>query len=240
MKDYENITIPANDYVIAGDWYRGANENSAILLMHGYPSVKAHQIELATIIGKSTGLGILTFDYSGLGESLVKTEQTTASQHLNDAIACYDWLVNSGFKNIVCIGTSYGGYLAAHLWQLRTVNHLVLRAPAINPEEYFNYPRTKYNREEQMSLRNDTVALSNHPLIIQCNKYTGKSLVVVHGKDEAIPITTTDAYIKALRADVYVQKEFYHALSNPDNPKDKFDEYYNSITSWLKQVDVNI
>jgi dienelactone hydrolase len=235
MKDYQHIALPVNDYVIAGDWYNGVNKHSAILLMHGYPSVKANQVQLAAKFVKSTGLGVLTFDYSGLGESPYNIEQTTASQHLNDAIACYDWLINKGFKNIICIGMSYGGYLAAHLWQYRPINHLILRAPAINPEAYFNYPRSKYNRNQQMILRNNPAALAKHPLIIQCSKYTGKSLVMVHGKDEAIPKPTTNAYIKALKSDYYIQEGLYHTLDNPNNSKKDIPEYIKAITGWINK-----
>ena len=85
---------------------------------------------------------------------------------------------------------------------------------------------------KRLKFLSDEEALSSHPLLVRAAKFKGKTLVMVHEHDEVVPKQTTDAYIKAFDAEVYVAKGFPHGLSAVSD--DKLAVYHQKISDWLK------
>lgn len=238
MDKKKTIKIPCTGYSVVADWYKGKNKNEILLVLIGYSSNRKKQYDLVSNIVNGTGMNALVFDYSGHGDSPFELDETRPAQHFLEVIYVFDWL-KSKYPNtkINILGSSYGGYLATQLTKYRKFNKLVLRVPAIySPNAFYNLQKEVHSDWNKKIFRRNKKLLASHPLLIRASKFKGKTLVVVHGKDEQIPKETTDAYIKAFNADVYLAESFTHSMGHIDNSRDKFGEYQNKIVSWLRKT----
>ena len=179
-------------------------------------------------------MSVLVFDYSGQGDSPFKLEDTRAAQNFLEVVIVFDWLKQKYPKaHINIVGSSYGGYLATQLTKYRVFDKLILRAPGIyRPTDFYTLDKDIDRGATMNAFRSDEEALSSHPLLVRAAKFKGKTLVMVHEHDEVVPKQTTDAYIKAFDAEVYVAKGFPHGLSAVSD--DKLAVYHQKISDWLK------
>lgn len=181
-------------------------------------------------------MSALVFEYSGHGESPMDVMQTRPAQHFLEVICVFDWLKQQHPNTrITVMGTSYGGYMATVLMAYRTFDRLILRIPAIyRPIDFYSL-NGEVNSDEAWdataNYRSDKAAIADHPFLKNVSKFLGPRLVVVHEKDEQVPVETTDAFIEALHAGVYLAKDFVH--STGAMPPDKIVQYQNAICDWL-------
>ncbi len=242
MQKIEQVTIPALGYELAADWYEGATDRVLFCLV-GYTSNKKNHRDIVSAIVEATGCSALVLDYTGHGESPFDLNDISPAQNFIDVITAFDWLMqNYPNKKVDVMGTSYGGFLATQLTKYRTFQNLVLRVPAIyRPEAFYTKwgqrlkDEAEYIRQER-TFREDAEALAKHPLLVRARqRFTGKTLVVVHELDELVPVPTTDAYIKAFQADTYLAKNFYHGY-RIEAPKADRAAYQQFISDWLQKA----
>ena len=69
---------------------------------------------------------VLVIDYRNYGKSS-KTLSEAGLYH--DALFCYDWLKDQGYKNIISYGRSLGSAMASYVASKRQVTHLILETP---------------------------------------------------------------------------------------------------------------
>jgi len=191
-------------------------------------------------IVQKTGYNALHLDYSGHGNDTYNWEEISAAQQFIEVINAFDWITDKTKEaKIVVFGTSFGGYLATQLTKYRRFDKLVLAAPAIYPADSFYEAAADTHNGGDGSvtkLRNDSDALISHPLIKRAaSRFDNPVLVVVHENDEAIPATTTDAYIKAFGADKAIMHGLPHSTEEPDIENEVLDEYQSIIAEWLKK-----
>lgn len=83
----------------------------------------------------SEGIGLITFDWPGHGESEVGGEELTVANCLDDLDTVYRYVKENypAVRDIVAFATSFGGYLALlyHHEHPGAFRHVILRAPAI-------------------------------------------------------------------------------------------------------------
>jgi len=225
-------------YSVKADWYETTNTDEIILSLIGWTSNRKKYNDILSAICAKTGKSALVFDYSGHGDSSFDVATTRPAQHFLEVICVFDW-IKEKYPNakITVMGTSYGGFLAVQLTKYRIFENLILRIPAIyQPSDFYSLNGT-INSDEgwaaKDAFRRDVEALSKHPLLGRASSFKGKTLVVVHENDEQIPTETTDAYINAFSADVYVAKGFPHSSYN--QPKEKMAEYQSAISEWLNK-----
>jgi esterase/lipase len=230
----EIINIECIGYSVVADWYEGKSTDNIILILIGYTSNRKRYRNRIPDIVDETGMSALVFDYSGHGDSPFDIETTRPAQNFLEVIHVFDWLKEKyPDSEINVIGSSFGGYLSVQLTEYRVFNKLILRAPAIyQPSDFY----AKYGDVDRERLRNDyrknAAALAEHPLLRRTSGFMGKTLVIVHEKDDQVPAQTTDAYIKAFKADVYIANNFPHSLNNV--PENQQVEYHKKISNWLK------
>ena len=112
---FEDVRITTGDHVDLHGWYVPAATGApAVLFCHGNAGNISHRLDWLEIL-RGMGFAVLLFDYRGFGQSSgVPTEQGTYL----DAQTAWDYLTNTkGFapRNIVIVGESLGGPIAAHL-----------------------------------------------------------------------------------------------------------------------------
>lgn len=227
------LQIQCAGYSVEADWYQGKNEDEILLSLIGWTSNRRKYKDILSAIVANTGMSALVFNYSGHGDSPFEVMETKPAQHFLEVICVFDWL-KAHYPNakIAVMGTSYGGYMAAQLTKYRSLDKLVLRAPAIyKPSDFYSLNKNIDRTWTDTVFRKDKEALKNHPLLARASGFAGKTLVVVHEKDIPVPKETTDAYIKAFNADVRVAKDFPHYIG--EMPRDEIVKYQNAIIDWL-------
>ncbi len=233
------IQIQCANYSIAADWYEGSKANTILVVLPGYSSSKARQAVHAEAMVAATGTCALVVDFSGHGNSPFDLEKTRPAQHLLELIYVFDWLKDQYPDAVISVsGSSYGGFLAAHLTKYREFANLILRAPAMyKPESFYDLWSVRiYNEDEYATAlrkyREDTVALARHPLL-ENTTFTGTSLVVVHENDEIVPRQTTSAYIHTFGSDTILAKGFTHTIDANNLSEDQLQQYQADIAKWL-------
>lgn len=234
----KSLDIACTGYSVKANWYELENTDEIILSLIGWTSSMSKYSDILSAICTQTNKSALVFDYSGHGDSPFDVDMTRPAQHFLEVICVFDWLKEK-FPNakITVMGTSYGGFLAAQLTKYRGFDSLILRVPAMyRPSDFYTLNaliHTEDGRAATDALRRDSDALSKHPLLAQSSEFKGKKLVVVHENDEQVPKETTEAYIHAFNADVYVAKGYSHSLFN-QTTESKIG-YQSTISDWLNK-----
>lgn len=236
------IKIPCSGYEISTEWYEGRDTSKILIVLHGWSSSKARQKVHAEAMVAATGMSAIAVDLSGHGESPFELRDTRPAQHLLELVYVYDWLKQEYPEVEISVsGTSYGGFLAAHLRQYRKINNLILRAPAIYPpEKFYELWAVRLDNpddfDKAVAYRRDKEALRHHPLLENVQNFTGKTLVVVHEKDTVVPEETTNAYITAFQADSIIAKGIEHAINPENTPPEALRLYQEEIAAWLNKT----
>ena len=232
----KTFKIECAGYSVDADWYEGKHTNEILLSLIGWTSNRKKYRDIVSAIVQNTGISALVFEYSGHGDSKVDVGKTRPAQHFLEVIYVFDWIkVHYPNAKISVMGASYGGFMAVQLTKYRVFDKLVLRAPAIYKPSDFYTLNSVINSDEgwasKDAFRRDVEALAKHPLLARASDFKGKTLVVVHENDELVPKETTDAYIKAFNADVFIAKEAPHSIG--ELPIEQITAYQYAISDWL-------
>ncbi|HXS33018.1 MAG TPA: alpha/beta fold hydrolase [Solirubrobacterales bacterium] len=167
---------------------------AGILFIHGLGSDQRGYHRRAEAAAERLGATCLTFDLSGHGGSGEPGEQFSPRDHLDDAVAAFDTLLDSGEVEAERVGVcaaSYGAYIAALLISIRTVKSLLLRAPALYPDRCLD--RKDGARQSSLEAASDSAALRG------VADYDGPIMVVESERDEIIPRSIVEAYLEVCR-----------------------------------------
>lgn len=221
-------------YAVKADIYEGSTDGAILLSLIGRTSKRTKQryYDFLPRLSKELGITTVIFDYTGHGDSPFEIENLSPAQHFLEVVTVFDWIKEKyPNRKVLVIGSSYGGFLATQLTKYRKFDGLVLRAPAIYRPSDFYTPKKNEDREATQLFRCDADALAEHPLLARASSFEGKTLLVVHEKDELIPKETTDAYANALDSEVILVKGVTHSLDNVT--EQQVDEYNQKIIDWL-------
>ncbi|WEL19717.1 alpha/beta hydrolase [Candidatus Nanohalococcus occultus] len=111
---------------LAGDYWK-AKSRKGIVMAHGFSQDRKYRGRFETLAEKfnEAGFNVLTFDFSGCGES--ERTAITAEKQVQDLEAAIEYMKSRGAENIGLFGHSLGGYIA--LRNHNEVDALVLTAP---------------------------------------------------------------------------------------------------------------
>lgn len=232
----KTLDINCLGYAVKADLYEGDEKGPVVISLIGRTSrrKKQHYIDFSERMAIEQGATSLVFDYSGHGDSPFSIEDISPAQHFIEVVNAFDWLKQQyPDKEMIVIGSSYGGFLATQLTKYRQFSKLILRAPAIYLPSNFYTKQKDEDRDATIALRRDAEKLATHPLLARASEFGGNALLVVHEDDERIPAETTDAYAKAFKADVIVEHGFTHSLDDatPEQVTAYFEDIYGWITS---------
>lgn len=230
------FNIECTGYSVTADWYETENTDEIILSLIGWSANRKNYNDILSAMCEKTGKSALVFDYSGHGDSQFDVNLTRPAQHFLEVICVFDWIKEKyPHAKVTVMGTSYGGYLAVQLTKYRAFENLILRVPAIyQPSEFYTLNgviNSEAGWAAKDAYRRNVEALKKHPLLARAASFAGKTLVVVHENDEQVPKETTDAYVSAFNADVYIAKDTPHSLF--DQPREKIVEYQTILSDWL-------
>ncbi|MGF6468830.1 pimeloyl-ACP methyl ester carboxylesterase [Paraburkholderia youngii] len=120
-----------------------------VLFVHGSGGSQEQYLERAR---QAVALGCMcvTFDLTGHGRTQDEQQNVTWETNLQDLLAAYDALVahpSIDRDAVAVLGSSYGGYLATILTELRSVPWLGLRVPALYLDDGWNTPKRALHAE---------------------------------------------------------------------------------------------
>lgn len=164
---------------------------AGILFIHGLGSDQRGYQRRAEAASDGLGATCLTFDLSGHGSSGKPDQEFSPRDHLDDALAAFDILVDSDEVDAGRVGVcaaSYGAYIAALLISSRPVDSLLLRAPALYSDRCLD--RKDGAGKSSLETPGDSAALRG------IAAYRGPIMVVESERDEIIPRAIVEAYLE--------------------------------------------
>ncbi|WP_436534924.1 alpha/beta hydrolase family protein [Actinoplanes sp. HUAS TT8] len=158
----------------------GATARPGLLFLHGFFSDRSGYRERAEAVVEQLGAVCLTFDLSAHGESPGELTDLTPRDHLDEVVAAYDLLAAHPAVDpdrIGVCGASFGGFLGASLTGRRAVRKLLLRAPALYPDDALD---RRYGGPRPIEA---VECLATRAL----RDFKGDALIVESGAEETIP-----------------------------------------------------
>lgn len=211
---------------------KGNGPFPGVVFYHGRGSSRKRYLEISKRFA-DRGFVALAFDFRGCGESDGNFPNQTQRMGIDDARAGLNFLLNQNVdKNRIGImGTSYGGFVAAILMsEFDYIKSLVLRAPAIFPEEIMDINvddlriYSYIERDKWLS----SIAYDG------ISNFKGNLLVIQEEKDEVVKSWIVQNYydraINAVNKQLFVQKNAKHSLL--DDPK-LLEQFYKLTFDWF-------
>ncbi len=175
----EIINIGDNHLAVLVDRPSDPDKGYTLSLHGGGLSVKESDGYLRDCFTEQ-GFGMVSFDFSGWGESSGERGECSLASRLQDAL---DVITHYALKVDFVVGTSMGGYLALKLLEKIDVPNLILFCPAAYATSAWNLPFgggfTEDIRRPDSFLESDAEAI--------CRAYRGNVLYLIGDRDEVIP-----------------------------------------------------
>lgn len=195
----------------------------AVLWLQGWTSTIKRNQPILERLSTETNLTFAILDYAGQGLSHLDLDTVSKNHQFSEVIDLYDKLLGLGYKRIVVVGGSFGGYLACLLTRERPVIGLILRAPAVYPDKEFPLPYKDtigyedeglYEKFKHIIQTNDTfISLE----ALRC--YTGRTVVLLCEKDSIVPEDVVMRYVHAAAScELVIAKGMDHSPNFMPNP----------------------
>ena len=235
----EQLEIPVDKDGIAATLLAPATAVPGVLFVHGWGGSQQQDLTRAR---EAAGLGCLclTFDLRGHARYEQRSETVTREDNLRDLLAAYDFfsaLRGVDSSAIAVVGSSYGGYLAALLTELRPLRWLALRAPAIYKDEHWELPKRQLNADPDLAgYRRREIKPEDNRALRACAAFRGDVLIVESEHDDIVPHPVIANYLAAFsRAHSHTSRVIKggdHALSGDECQR----AYTTVLMNWLTEM----
>lgn len=227
--------LVGNESIIGTSFRPKKSNGNGVLFFHGWGSSRNGYVDRAKALA-NLGYDCLIIDFRGFGESEGILAELSNSDHLDDAIAAYDFLKdNTKSSKISACGASYGGYLCAMLSGKRELFSIVMRVPGIYQDKIFqkkNYTQEKQLLDEICKFKKDKDFI-NSEAIKNIQSFEGYILIVGSTNDVKIPNRVVEAYYdsatNAAKRQLIWMDGAGHSLANSEYQK----QYINILVDWF-------
>lgn len=159
----------------------GLDPKPNFVFLHGAGIGRKERIESIADGLIAADISILSFDFSGHGESSGTLSSSSLKKRLEEAKAVVSKYAN--LDNLTVAGASMGAYIAIKLLVYFKISNLILFYPAIYTKEVFDIQFNSYFSE---SIRKPE-SWRNSDAYSLLNNFTGNLLIVIGQKDDIIP-----------------------------------------------------
>ncbi len=219
---------------LVGDFYPASSEE-AIIMCHGFTGDRHEwgRFDKLAEAFNETGFNVLTFDFSGSGES--DDDSISVEKEVDDLKSAINFMRKKGFFKIGLFGLSMGGLICLN--NTENVSAIVLAAPVSNKEENYEEGRLipkgfvklengnflfKYKKDTDVFRRKVVV---DKKIIEERENINQEELLrnvkcpvlIVHGtEDESVPLQDSENAIRYLNEDsrLYIIKSADHGFND--------------------------
>lgn len=234
----ETVMIPVEGQEIAGTYLEPSNKVPGVLFVHGWGG--SQDFDLRRALGLA-GLGCvcLTFDLRGHAATLEQQRKVSREDNLRDVIAAYDQLTSHpaiDTSAIAVVGSSYGGYLAAILTSVRSVQWLALHVPALYQDDQWTLPKRQLNRASLTEYRLTKVGPSENRALAACRQFRGDVLIVEAEHDDFVPHSTIMNYRDAFRQAHSLTHRMLEGADHGLTRRDAQRSYTAILLNWATEM----
>ncbi|HEX5606599.1 MAG TPA: YqiA/YcfP family alpha/beta fold hydrolase, partial [Candidatus Binatia bacterium] len=135
------------------------------------------------------------------------------------------------------IGSSYGGYLAAILTNMRPIRWLALRAPALYEDQGWEAPKVELNEKMDLTAyRRRLVSPDENRALGACSAFRGDVLIVESENDQVIPHTVIANYVAACTQARSVTSRVITGAQHGLSEQQWQGAYASILTKWLAEM----
>jgi hypothetical protein len=218
----------------------GSSDEWCVLWLQGWTSSMDSHVDGTRRMSNDSGMPFATLDYAGHGLHKLPLEQSTRAQQLSEVIGVYDELKKLGYSKIIVIGGSFGGYMAALLAGKRPVHTVMLRVPAMYPDNEFSMlhkETVEYTDLTRHRINRGLKTYVNNIAVDAIKNYDGFVYILEHELDSVIPQQIPLAYFNAARHGNYqIIPKADHSPRDMPNSKQYYDYIELVVLSILKEI----
>jgi pimeloyl-ACP methyl ester carboxylesterase len=233
------LEIAVGDQHICGTLVTPGALTPGVLFVHGWGGSQQQYVARAREVA-ALGCICLTFDLRGHARTQEHFKTVTREDNLNDLVAAYDVLVRQrgvDASAIAVVGSSYGGYLAAILTELRPVRWLVLRAPALYKDSEWTLPKDRLRAAQQLeAYRRVPVRTDDSRALRACDDYRGHALIVESERDSIIPAQVVANYRQALANAASLTYRLLEGADHALGSEASQQAYTTVLVRWLSEM----
>lgn len=209
-----------------------------VLWLQGWTSTIEGHLEGIERMAKISGVTFAMMDYAGHGSHPVVLGVSTKQMQHIEVLTAYDELTKLGYSQIIVIGGSFGGYMAALLAGKRRPAAVILRAPAAYPNDEFALP---YSQTVESSQRYGSIIRpgqeAESTAFEAVASYNGPVYVAEHELDEVVPRIIPQLYFAKARHGNYLRvPNTAHSPKTMTSPKKHFRYIEHMLVSIIKLV----
>ncbi len=161
-------------------------------------------------------------------------DSATRGENLAQALVDYDALfAGKNNASIALLGFSYGGYMAALSLIDRPVDLLVLRSPALYPNDNWEVPKAELDKRKLASYRSDVHTPGENLALDGCFGFKGDVLLIDSEHDRIIPHEVIESYERALVNAASLTRYTIRGADHPLTDTRWRDEYHRVAVDWL-------
>lgn len=214
-----------------------ATKDYCVLWLQGFTSTIEGHTEGVTRMAEQTGVPFAMLNYAGHGNHPTKLADATRVQQHREVVGVYDELIKLGYKKILCVGGSFGAYMAALLAAKRPLDLLVLRVPAIYDDAEFELPykqtRSAMTNERKDVWRESITPDTPNDALYAVRNYTGDTFVIEHERDTVINPAIPKAYFAVAQHPNYIViRGCDHSPKLMPDP----ETYFRIIEHWVVAI----
>lgn len=231
----KKLIFTSDKHSLVGNLFHDTNNQTGLLFLHGGgKATKERYTDLQEYLLQSN-YSSFAIDFHGVGESEGTFENSTLEQRLRDGQEAYQEF-RKYVPNIIIVGCSMGGHIAARLTELIDASGLILLYAAA------------YGKEAEDKLLNQTFtdvlrkenSWQDSPALLAVKNYTKSTLVMYGEHDTIVQKEVQNAYKAVLnkKGKFVTLPHASHLFLSPTNQKEEIAKHqaYQEITDFLSAL----
>ncbi|MEI7579931.1 MAG: alpha/beta fold hydrolase [bacterium] len=215
----------------------GVSRDIGLFFIHSSNVFQDENLDVSEQLQKN-GFTCFTFDMQGNKLDIGKEQTFTIADNFQDILKAFDYFQKQGdFKEIIVIGSSYGGYLAAWLSGQRKFASLILRAPQIYPNQMISLSKKAEDKLFTKLWRQQVIKLEDSLALQALYKFPGRVLLISSENDEKVSPQTIKSYAAAASNSANLTEILMSGLGHKLETPEQRLQFAGIIKNWLEGKD---